>query len=404
MKLLIISGFPHHLAGGRVHGWEPAVREIDSLSGLFDEVRHVAPLYPGPAPAIFAPYSSPKVTLVPITPSGGGSWAKLGILWRSPEYLKTCLREFRRADAVHLRCPANVSLEALLLMAFLKKPRLRWAKYGGNWRPEGHEPIFYRLQRRLLERGILGGAVTVNGEWPQQPAHVFSFHNPCLTKAELRRANLLTRHKRLEEPLRLLFAGQLRATKGADRALRILGGLRKRGWDARLNLAGDGPQAAELRELAARLGLTEYATFHGWLSVGSLQELFRTAHFLLLPTSTEGWPKVIGEAMAFGAVPLAGAVSCIPQILGAAEAGVALPFDDVNRFVREIDALARNPETWQRMAANGQRAAHEFTYEVYMQRLCELLRIGPTGQMSPDATAPNEFSFSSTRPAREAVL
>jgi glycosyltransferase involved in cell wall biosynthesis len=238
-----------------------------------------------------------------------------------------------------------------------------------------------------LARGIHKGLVTCNGEWPNQPAHVFSLHNPCLTEAELTHARTATRHKQPGDPLRLLFAGQLRPSKGPDRALRILAGLRDRGWNARLDLAGDGPRARQLHELAGCLGLSRHVTFHGWVSVSALHELYRDAHFFLLPSSTEGWPKVVGEAMAFRAVPLAGAVSCIAQVLDATGAGVALPPDGVGAFAASIDSLARNPAAWLRMAANGQKAAIDFTYEAYVERVRRLLRIEPACQTGAQVQA-----------------
>jgi glycosyltransferase involved in cell wall biosynthesis len=388
MKLLIVSNMAHYLEAGRVLGWGPAVREIDHLAAVFDEVRHLAMLHAGPPPPTALAYSSPKITLVPLEPCGGrGLWAKLGILRRTPTYLKACLREIRRSDAVHVRCPAHLGLEALLLLGFIRRPKLCWAKYAGNWRPSGGEPFSYGLQRRWLERGIHGGLATINGEWPDQPAHVRSLHNPCFSEAELRFANARTRDKQLSEPLRLLFAGNFRPSKGAERALRILSGLRDRGWRARLDLAGDGPQSHELRELAGNLGLAENATFHGWLAPAALRNLYHEAHFLLLPSSSEGWPKVLSEAMAFRTVPLAGAVSCIPQILHTTQAGAAVPADDVRGFVAQIEKLAHDPAGWRLMADNGQRAAAGFTYETYIERVRQLLRMDRTEQLQPQAEA-----------------
>jgi glycosyltransferase involved in cell wall biosynthesis len=162
--------------------------------------------------------------------------------------------------------------------------------------------------------------------------------------------------------------------------LRILdelrnGELRNRGFNARLDVAGDGPEAAKLVALTARLGLTGSVKFHGWLSRTALEALYHQAHFFLLPSSTEGWPKVLAEAMAFRAVPLAGAVSCIPQILEHSGAGISLPVDDIAGFAREIERIVLSPGLWSRMASNGQRAAAEFTYEAYVERVCQLLQI-----------------------------
>jgi GNAT superfamily N-acetyltransferase len=124
---------------------------------------------------------------------------------------------------------------------------------------------------------------------------VSSFANPCFTEAELDNARSLTRGKRLGEPLRLLFAGRLRPSKGAARALHVLDELRRRGFDARLDIAGDGPEAANLEQLAARLGIRAKVNFHGWLSREALEELYREAHFFCCLQRPKGGRKFWGK-------------------------------------------------------------------------------------------------------------
>ena len=70
----------------------------------------------------------------PIRPAGGPSLAdKLRVIARIPEYVYAISREITTADALHVRCPSNVSLVALVLSTLLRKPSARWFKYAGNW-------------------------------------------------------------------------------------------------------------------------------------------------------------------------------------------------------------------------------------------------------------------------------
>src|SRR3712207_3692431 len=102
-----------------------------------------------------------------------------------PHYTRTIWRELPQADVVHVRCPANISLIAIVLLAVVRYPRRRWVKYAGNWQSYPVEAWSYRFQRWWLSSGLHRGVVTVNGHWPGQPAHVYSFLNPCFTEAEL---------------------------------------------------------------------------------------------------------------------------------------------------------------------------------------------------------------------------
>ena len=247
MKVLVISHTEHYRKNGLIVGWGPTVRELGWLAGLFDELVHVAPLHEGPAPASALPYEAANVRLVPVRPAGGSTvGAKLGVLGAWPEYLRVIRRELRSCDVVHVRCPSNIGLLAILLLALSREPRRRWIKYAGNWFPGAPESLSYSLQRRLLASGAARAVVTVNGRWPNQPPHVRPFLNPCLSDEELRDGAERGAAKRLAFPVRLLFVGRIEHAKGCGRAVDVVEGLRRGGIDARLDLVGDGPDRAAL--------------------------------------------------------------------------------------------------------------------------------------------------------------
>lgn len=375
MRLLIISNMSHYRHNGRIVGWGPTVQEIDHLSQLFDEVRHIGCFHDEPAPASALPYQSERVTLIPIAPAGGDRIPdKLHVVRSIPQYLRMILRELPQADIVHVRCPANVSMIAVLLLSFLRMPALRWVKYAGNWHPDGKEARSYTLQRWWLRRGLHRGIVTVNGRWPDQADHVYSFLNPSLTDEELERARGIASDKQLSTPIRLLYVGRLETAKGVGRALEILALLKQRGVAATLDLAGDGTERPEFEQQALHLGIRSLVTFHGWLPRPDLSPLFARAHVLLFPSSSsEGWPKVLSEGMAYGAVPVAGAVSSIPQILAETGCGVAVPPHDCEAFADAIEDFALHPDRWKDASMAGARSASKFTYRAYLQSVREII-------------------------------
>jgi len=73
-----------------------------------------------------------------------------------------------QADYIHLRCPGNMGLEALVQMLFPNKPKT--AKYAGNWNPKSKQPWSYRLQKWILSYTFLtqNMQVLVYGEWSNQ--------------------------------------------------------------------------------------------------------------------------------------------------------------------------------------------------------------------------------------------
>jgi phosphatidylinositol alpha-1,6-mannosyltransferase len=366
--LTIVSDTPYYLEGDRPVGWGPNVREIDQLASLFDEVRHVAPLYADRAPrSALASRRGEKIRLHTVVPAGGPNLAaKLRVLARYPAWARAIRREVAGADLVHVRCPSNISLLALGLFARRRRRPPLWLKYGGNWRPEAPEPWTYRLQRRVLRRGLRGARVTVNGEWPDEPDHVVPFRNPTLTPEELVRGREAA-DKALTTPARLLFVGRLDRAKGANRAVEIVNRLHDRGRDVVLDVVGDGPELGAMREAAERHGLDGLVTFHGWLSRSALEPLYGAAHLLLLPSDSEGFPKVLSEAMAFGVVPVAGAVSSIPQALAELGTGRAVDPADVAGFADAVEHYLDDPAAWSEASANGVDGAEVFAYDGYLR-------------------------------------
>jgi glycosyltransferase involved in cell wall biosynthesis len=377
MRIVVVSHTSHHRSGDRLVGWGPTVRELDRLAGLFDELVHVAPVHEGPAPASELPYEARNVRVAPVRPAGGDRLRdKLAVLRVVPEYVAAISRELSRGDVAHVRCPSNIGLVASLLLAVRRTPALRWVKYAGNWRPQTRESRSYGLQRWLLERNVPRALVTVNGEWPGQRAHVHPFLNPCLTAEELSDAADAAATKVLAEPVRLLFVGRLEDEKGTGRAIEVLGRLRRSGTRTVLEIVGDGSSLAQYESQASAAGLGDAVRFHGWLPRHELASLYRSAHFLLLPSnSSEGWPKVLSEGMAYGVVPMTSDVSSIPQLLESFRTGRALPAEDREAFVSAIRSYVGNPEMWKRESGRAADAARAFSYDAYLDAVRKLLSL-----------------------------
>ena len=118
----------HYLQDEQNVGWGPTVEEINHLATLFEEVHHIGCLHSDPAPDSALPYSSDKIKFIPVPPAGGNKLVdKFKILKVTPLYIKTIWEALNTADVVHLRCPANVPLIALLILMLRRKPGFRWA-------------------------------------------------------------------------------------------------------------------------------------------------------------------------------------------------------------------------------------------------------------------------------------
>lgn len=99
----------------------------------------------------------------------------------------------------------------------------------------------------------------------------------------------------LDGPL-LVSTGALIPRKGQRFAIEVLSHIP----EARLALAGAGPDEAMLRELASRLGLAERVHFLGIVGHAELPRLLSAADAMVLPSASEGLANAWVEALACG--------------------------------------------------------------------------------------------------------
>jgi alpha-1,3-rhamnosyl/mannosyltransferase len=71
--------------------------------------------------------------------------------------------------------------------------------------------------------------------------------------------------------------------------------------------------------------------------------------------------------MAFGVVPLAGAVSSIPQALAELGTGQTVPPGDVEGFADAVERYLDDPDEWARASRNGIEGADVFAYDGFLR-------------------------------------
>ncbi len=144
----------------------------------------------------------------------------------------------------------------------------------------------------------------------------------------------------------------------------------RRGHDVHLEMVGDGPLRAELEARCAR-ELPGRAELHGWMSRAELEHVLTRGHLLLLPSRSEGFPKVVAEALAFGCVPVASDVSAVGQVLAETGGGLAVPPGEP--WVDAVEGLLTDGR-WAELTATGPERAARFGYTRYLERVQEMAR------------------------------
>lgn len=143
-------------------------------------------------------------------------------------------------------------------------------------------------------------------------------------------------------PLKLLYVGRLSAEKGLPETLEGLAAARRRGVAATLVVAGDGPEEAALKSLAARLGIAEAVQFVGAVFNGDKHRLLESADLLVLPSHHEGLPYALLEGMAAGLPVITTRVGAIPDVVEHGVHGLFVPVRSPRAIARAIVRLAHN--------------------------------------------------------------
>jgi glycosyltransferase involved in cell wall biosynthesis len=157
----------------------------------------------------------------------------------------------------------------------------------------------------------------------------------------------------------------------------VLTRLSRLGFAVELEFVGDGPSRIELERLARERGVAGLLRFAGWVPHGALAPHYASAHLMLFPSRSEGWPKVLSEAMAFGVVPVASRVSSIPEYLLRFDIGTVAEPDDVEGFVQGVLSYVNAPERWTGESPRASKAAEDFTYARYLERVQLMLELEP---------------------------
>jgi len=128
----------------------------------------------------------------------------------------------------------------------------------------------------------------------------------------------------LSLPLTLAYVGRLVREKGLVVLLRALSQLRTDGYQFGLKIVGDGPERADLEEMAIALGLQGHVSFTGWLQGDSLQRVLQDVSVVVMATLME-------ETAGLAAIEqmMRGRLVVVSDIGGLAEVvdGVGLKFE-----------------------------------------------------------------------------
>lgn len=170
----------------------------------------------------------------------------------------------------------------------------------------------------------------------------------------------------------ILLVGAPWYLKGVDRLITAFQLISDDFPDVRLKLLGHYPDREALEELAK--GSRQIEVLKARPNPETLK-IISGASVLVLPSRTEGVPRVLIEGMAAG-VPLIGSdVGGIPYIVRDGENGFVIPDGDPVLMARRLRQLLEDPDLAHRMGAEGRRiATTELNEDNFVWRFTNIIR------------------------------
>jgi len=358
MKFAIITHTVHKIKEDSFFAYEPYVREMNLWLRNTSETKIIAPISSDRVSPIDEKYHSETISITEI-PSFNflGIKNKMVSLFKLPLILYRIYRVMHWADHIHLRCPGNVGLLGTLVqILFPSKPKT--VKYAGNWDPNAVQPLSYRFQKWLVSNTFLtrNCKVLVYGEWGNQMKNIAPFFTASYKKEEIVEIS----KKEFEQTINFIFVGAFTKSKQPLLSVKVIEKLNKEGVNVQLDMFGNGAEFESIKKYVSVNKLDNFVVLHGNQSKKIVKRAFQKAHFLLFISKSEGWPKVVAEAMFWSCLPISSKVSCVPFMLGDGKRG-ALVTANVDKIVTVIQKYLSDKKLYQESIKNGKKWSQEYT-------------------------------------------
>lgn len=174
-----------------------------------------------------------------------------------------------------------------------------------------------------------------------------------------------------DDRLCLGYVGGLQPYKGLDD---LASALEQTASDPAVIVAGDGPMRGRLEGLFGAAG-----TFLGSVPYEQVPALYHEFDMFVLPSHTEGLPRVVLEAQATATPVVATRVGGVPEVVRDGETGRLFEPGEPEALAEVLDSLLAEEAERRRLGENGRAAIEtEFSWEAlydrYEQYLAQILR------------------------------
>lgn len=393
MKLTILPEGPLAFDGESYSYSKGERKYIDDLAQYFSEVTICAyALYKGDigydASAHFC-FKSPNIKILelPLCRKAGA-----GILSKILQYInvgKVIMRNIGDWELIYLLLPGYPSATTFLINKIFNKPYFVYI--AGDW-ANNASPLF---RRGGLRKKLFYWTYSIFDKWVEKKIVEGAFltltagrtlcekHKTCgkpiyetVPRMTLSEEDFFFRDDTCKStPVELLFAGDLIPYKGLRYLIEAISMLEeRRKSQIILKIVGTGVQRDELIDLVEEMGLSDRIKFLGYISGESeLLNIYRDSDIFTFPSLTEGFPRVLYEAMSQSLPIITTDVGGIPRLMKNEWNAILVPPKSPESIVKAINRLIDDKHLRQKLIRNGQKTIRPILSKTAGKQVDEML-------------------------------
>lgn len=367
--LLVVSDTAMFKSGNELLVFDPVLRELNAIEDMFDEIIWLGARSITKKKSL-KPINSSKIKVI-VLPciSKHGVLNILNVMTAYPVVFYYIMKYIGKATHVHTRAPSHPAWLMILLSLFDGK-RIYAHKYAGEW-TDKNIPFTYRAQRSILKRVRKRNLkVVISGKNEEESANVHDMENPCIYEQELDAMHSAGSTKNFSGSLKLLFVGNLMPTKGIIELLNALQDSTLCDRYTELTIVGGGALMSKVQELTDS---SERLTINilGDISREDLNQQYAQVHILILPSSSESFPKVVAEAAAYGCIPVTTSLSAITKKVVDGKNGFLMGDNQPQNILNTLNRVAGS-EDLRSVSKAAMQMSDLFTYERFKERMARI--------------------------------
>jgi len=279
-------------------------------------------------------------------------------------YSFTFIRLILRYDAVHIPLPSHIGLIGFMIsLLFGKKIFVR---HCGNWLAPA------TLTEKLIKWMMIktGGGkrvyfATGGASFPPSTKNntINWIFSSSMWENELKHQ---TSSKELDpnRPVQLIHVARQEMEKGAIIVIEALPYLLKKYPQLHLTIVGVGLALPILQNRVSELKLDAHVHFTGKLNHdGVLTSLSKSDIFCYPTTASEGFPKVVLEAMSLGLPIITNPISILANLIPDTGSGILMEESTSACFSSKLELILSDAKLYKSLSTNGMQHAPKYTLE-----------------------------------------